>query len=103
MPSRALEISRLAERDLEQLLDYIAGRAGARTALEYVDRLEAAVGRLVNFPDRGRPRPDIGQDIRTYAFERQVLVIYHAGERRVRILRVLAGGRRIPGEIDDEF
>jgi toxin ParE1/3/4 len=85
----------VAETDLEELYDYIAGRSGAATAGGYIGRVEAACRRLTVFPPRGRARDDVLPGLRTLGFERRAVIVFQVLEADVRIVRVLYGGRDV--------
>lgn len=88
-----LAFHRLAQSDLLSLYDYIAERGSTERAGSYLGRIEAACRSLTDFPNKGMPRDDLVIGLRTWAFERRVLIVYRLNETRVEILRVLYGGR----------
>ncbi len=88
-----LSFHRLAKADLLGLYDYVARHGGTERAGSYLGRIEAACRSLTDFPEKGTPRDDITPGLRTWAFERRILIVYRSDEMRVEILRVLYGGR----------
>jgi len=88
-----------AEDDLNHLFDFIADQAGAVRAQSYVGRIEAACGKLTTFPNRGVPRDDLMQGLRTMSFERRALIAYRTEGDTVFILRVFAAGRDYEQEL----
>ena len=83
----------MAEADLLDLYDYIAGEAGTFVAGNYIDRIEAACLSLEAFPQRGRRRDDIKPGLRTVGFERRATIVFRILKSEVVIVRVFHGGR----------
>lgn len=81
--------------DLQAIFDWISEQAGIDVAEDYVARIEAACGRLDEFPFRGTQRDDLLRGLRTIAFERRTTIAYTVMGRTVTIQRVLYGGRDI--------
>jgi plasmid stabilization system protein ParE len=67
-------------------------------AQSYVDRLDALFDLLADFPGIGAPRPELGAMIRSSGLWPYV-VLYHADDDTVHILRVVHGRRNITAEI----
>lgn len=80
--------------DLEAIHDWIARHGSERTADRYEQRITAFIEQLRNFPERGTQRDDLQPGLRTIGFERRVSVAYSMAGDRVRIVRVLYGGRQ---------
>lgn len=93
MKRRWVEISTDAKADLNALYDWIAGVAGGRTALAYVERIEAYCQGFDLASERGHLREDIRPGLRIVGFERRVTIAFTVEDKRVVILRVLYGGR----------
>jgi toxin ParE1/3/4 len=85
-----------ARHDLLELGDWIAERAGAGTALNYITRLEAYCLGLEVSPLRGRIRDDIRSGLRIIGFERRVTIAFTVTETEVTILGLYYGGRNWP-------
>lgn len=81
----------LAFDDLDRLDNFIALDSAER-ALAFVRRIREFCGSLANFPERGRRREDLGEDVRTLSFERRVVIAYRIEARTIRILRVFYAG-----------
>lgn len=85
-----------AERDLEQIYDYIFGQGDHAEADHILDKIEQAFGRLARHPNRGSyPKELLDLGIREY---RQILLdpyrlIYRVFDDRV-IVYLIADGRR---------
>lgn len=89
-----------ARRDVDEALAYYLGEGAAQAALEFIDALEDAYGRIARHPDAGSPR---------YAHELNIpglrcaaltrfphLVFYIERQDHVDVWRVLHGRRDIP-------
>ena len=85
-----------AERDLEQIDDYLARHAGAAVAAEMLDRLERRCAELAEFPDRGNVPPELlALGIHDYRelHERPYRIIYRVIANEV-VIYVVADARR---------
>ena len=51
-----LIVSREAETDLDEVLDYLEQEAGARTALSYAEQFRKSIQFVAEFPGGGAPR-----------------------------------------------
>jgi toxin ParE1/3/4 len=85
-----------ARHDLLELGDWIAERAGAGTALNYIARLEAYCLGFEVSAERGRRRDDIRPGLRITGFERRVTIAFAVTETEVTILGLYYGGRNWP-------
>jgi len=85
-----------AERDLEQIYDYIVGQGDQSGADHILDKIEQTIGRLARHPNRGSyPKELLDIGIREY---RQILfdpyrLIYRVIDDRV-IVYLIVDGRR---------
>lgn len=84
-------LSRLAERDLEEIADYIA-RDDPRRALSFIDELRRQCARIADTPKAFSARPGLGAGVRSSPYGRYV-IFFRASKDRVLILRVLHGVR----------
>ena len=85
-----------AERDLDELYDYIAGHDTPGNAAHVLDRIEEALERLSTFPERGAyPKELLALGIRDYrqTFFKPYRMIYRVLEQRVYVY-LIADGRR---------
>jgi toxin ParE1/3/4 len=98
--TRTVTFRPLAEADLFELYDFIAGRESPARAFNYVERIEAACLQLGNFPERGQNRPDLYPGLRIVGFENRISIAFLVEETSVRIVRVLYGGRLFPDDCD---
>ena len=91
-----LRWGRRALADQQEIIDFYA-EIDARLALEMIDRLEAAVDKLLDLPEMGRP----GRVSATREWpikKSPFVVVYVAGSNEVRMLRVLHGAMKWPGD-----
>jgi toxin ParE1/3/4 len=91
--TRKVLFSETAAEDLDSIYDWVEGRTGPNVAWNYTDRLQHFCSRLGNFAERGRARPELGENLRSTVFERRAIVVYRVHEDKVRIVRVLHHGR----------
>ena len=82
-----------AQSDYDQLFEWIADRAGIRTASRYGARLRSYCESFAVFPERGLCRDDIAPGLRLIGFERRVMIAFIVQSGEVQILRLLYGGR----------
>ena len=87
-----------AQADLLAIYLYIADHAGPSVAADYVTRMRVFCARLDQMPLRGRLRADLGEGIRTLAFEGRATVVYRVDDLGVRIIRILSAGRDYSSE-----
>jgi plasmid stabilization system protein ParE len=59
-----LIVSNAARRDSRAILGYLQEQAGAKVALQYAVRFDAAIDRIAEFPLIGSPRPQYGPNVR---------------------------------------
>jgi toxin ParE1/3/4 len=81
-------VSRLAERDLDDIWDYTAERWSTDQAEDYVGRMRTAVEILAADPARGRPCDDIRQGYRKYRVGSH-MIFYRIRGGRIVIVRIL--------------
>jgi toxin ParE1/3/4 len=84
-----------AEKDLNELFDYIADRDGRERAFHYIERIEDVCTSLRTMPERGTAREDLRPGLRLMGFERRAVIAFQVGSGLVAILRILYGGRSI--------
>jgi len=85
-----------AERDLEEIHDYIAHADSAASADHVLEQLQKLCSDLASFPLRGSHPPALAaigiRDFRQVAFK-AYLVVYRVVDRTV-FIHLVAGGRR---------
>ena len=87
----------LAERDLQEIVSYIAAD-DPRAALGMHDRINESVQHLSRFPRGGRPGRVAGTRERVIP-QTPFIVAYRVSEDAVTVLRVLHGARRWPDHL----
>lgn len=88
-----IRLGAFAITDLIALKQWVAREAGQRVAKAYLDRVEAKIAALADFPDRGTPRGNLGPRVRTLAFERRLIIAYHVEALTATVLRVVSTAR----------
>lgn len=89
-----------AERDVEEIVDYLAREAGLETALKFIDAYGAACARIGLYPGAGSPR--IGWELDLPGLRSWPIrgfghvVFYCEAPAFVDIWRVLHGARDLP-------
>ncbi|MDM9626710.1 type II toxin-antitoxin system RelE/ParE family toxin [Rhizobium sp. S152] len=95
MPVTKVVYRAKAERDLDEIYDFIADDNPVH-AVDFVRRLRAFCRSLTEFPERGAARNDFDPGVRILVFEKRVTVAYKADGKRVQILRFFYAGRNTP-------
>jgi toxin ParE1/3/4 len=88
MPYR---LSRLAERDLDEIWSYVAEDASLETADRLIDAIIERFELLSEQPRMGRLRPEFGSGVRSFTVKNHVIYYRHDGE--ILIARILHGRR----------
>jgi toxin ParE1/3/4 len=89
-----------AEQDIAELLTALAPKAGAATALRFVERIVDYCLSFETFPERGTRRDDIALGLRTVGWRRRATIAFEVTSSEVVILRILYAGRTL--ELPDE-
>ncbi len=92
---REIVFHRLARADLFDIYDYIERQSDPVRAGNYLGRIEEACNGLKIFPEKGTPRDDMADGVRTWAIERRVLIVYRLPQVQVEILRILYAGHDV--------
>jgi toxin ParE1/3/4 len=93
------ELSPIAEKDLEEISDYIAS-GNPKRALSFVEEIRKKCEQITLFPKSFQLRPEISAKIRIVAFGRYVICYTDSGDK-IRIERILPGERDIIGLFDN--
>lgn len=88
----AVEFAPNAERNLEQIEDYITDNAEATTAEAVVDQIINRCNDLGEMPRSGKARDDIQPGVRSVTSGKYV-IYYRIHKEKVEILRVWHGSR----------
>jgi plasmid stabilization system protein ParE len=93
-----------AERQLNQLYDYIAANAGALRADHYVSGIVNRCLSLATFPERGTKRDDIRPNLRIMGHHRSATIAFAIDYARqvVIVLGVFYGGQNFEAILGDE-
>ena len=89
----AVKLTEFAISDLIELRNWIAEQADETIATAYLERIQARIRTLSHFPDRGQDRSEIRPGVRSLAFERNKIILYHIKGDTVWIQRVVSGKR----------
>ena len=92
-----IEISEVAEFDLEDIFDYTDESHGDDQAFEYVSSFDDLFEKLITHPKMGRTRPEIREGLRSIVKGYHV-VFYRIMRDRIRIVRILHGSRDLPNQ-----
>ncbi len=91
-----LVITRSARADISDTIDYLEHEAGGITAGRYAREIQAAINRLVNFPESGAPRSALGELKRMVVIYPYLMMYdYEPKSDVLTILRVLHGKSEI--------
>lgn len=92
MKQRTVVFAPEARDDILAIYDWISARAGPRTALSYIERLETTCLGFSSASERGHRRDDIREGLRITGFEPPVTIAFTVNETQVIILRLFYGG-----------
>lgn len=97
-PERVLVINELAQDDYLEILKQSVRSWGREQAAQYKEALDAAMERLLAFPDMGRATPELFDDgYRMLA--RRHIIYYTFTDRVVTIHRILHERRHVTGQM----
>lgn len=88
-----VQLHEAAIDDITSIFDYLTERVGHERAAEYILHIENFCRSLETFPERGRRRPDLGDDVRAIVFESRAVIAYRLEDDGVLVLRVIHGGQ----------
>jgi toxin ParE1/3/4 len=92
-----------AERDLEEIGDYIAEDNPAR-AVSFIQEIRDQCNKIGNAPLAYAARPELGEDIRSCPHGRHYVIFFlvDVTDRSVLIVRILHGARDLPSLFGDQ-
>jgi toxin ParE1/3/4 len=98
-----LSFTNQARTDLVAIARYIARASDHRdVGLKFSRELREHCEKLASLPAMvGRPRPDLGRDLRSFPFRNHLIVLRYEGDAIV-IARILHGRRAIAALFSDE-
>ena len=102
MTSRRVIYSPEAETQLDALHSYIAAAASPDVATNYVGRIAEKCNSLADFANRGSPRDDFRDGLRTIPFRRRVTIIYAVEETEVVIIGIFYAGQDFEALLREE-
>ena len=85
----------MARAELQQIFEYIADKAGTRTALKHVRGIWEYCISLAKFPRRGIEHPEIMPGLRILGYRRSASIAFVIRGERVTILGIFSAGREI--------
>jgi plasmid stabilization system protein ParE len=95
-----LVVTRDAEKDLSTILTFLKEQANAIVAEEFGRDLRRTLLRLLQFPDSGALRPELGPNVRIAIVYPYLLPYEHvARQAELTLLRILHGKSNITAEI----
>lgn len=97
---KCITFSRLAERDLEDIADYIA-QDNPRRALSFVIELRSQCSKIAEAPQAYRARPELGEGIRSCAYGSYV-IFFQENPSGLAIVRILHGAMDIEARFVDK-
>ena len=89
-------LSEDAERDLEELVDFVAADS-VEAARKVLADLFAAMQQLADMPRMGHVRPEIAEDDVRFWVVHSYLIAYRAEVEPIQALRVVSGYRDLAG------
>lgn len=92
----------LAERQIDNLHNYISAHASEKRADSYVERIITFCQGLATFPLRGTKRDDLLPDLRTIGFERRMVIAFIVAADTVLIEGIFYGGQDFETAFTDE-
>ena len=93
-------ISPLAEQDMGAIGDYIA-QDNPHRAITFIAELRSQCAKIVSSPKACRNRPELGENIRSYAFGNYV-IFFQNNLSELCIVRVLHGAMDINARFSEE-
>lgn len=93
MKGRTVAFAPEARDDLVKLGDWIAERAGAQVALNYIERVMTYCASFETSGERGQRRDDLRPGLRVVGFERRIAIAFTVSSTEVTILRFYYGGQ----------
>jgi len=87
-----LRVSRRALRDLDEIFDYWAGRAGLQVADRLIEAIEEQFALLCEMPRIGRQCEEVGPGVRSFPAGKY-LIYYRPSRGAMHILHVFHGAR----------
>jgi toxin ParE1/3/4 len=91
---KKIRFSELSRADLQQIYRYIANDSPARGQKLMVEITQCCEQSIAEYPEMGRVRSEIYQDLRSLVFKRYV-IFYRELDEAIEIVRILHGSRDV--------
>jgi toxin ParE1/3/4 len=91
--SARYRLAPLARADLDDIWLYVAQHASPQTADRLIDAITQPFAFLARYPNAGRPRDDLGLDVRSFPVRNYIIYYRSTADEGVLIARVLHGSR----------
>jgi antitoxin ParD1/3/4/toxin ParE1/3/4 len=89
-------VSEPAERDLEQIQDYLVQEAGRAVARRVTREIRRVVRFLAAHPSAGHLRPDLSNLPLRFWTVYSYVIVYDGTSKPIQVVRILHGARDIP-------
>lgn len=93
-PDYNLVLAPKAQQDLKSIYQYSLVNWGERQAQQYVDGIKACLKDLMDFPQKGRVRDELGPLIRSLNCDKHI-VYYREMAEQLQVIRILHGRQDI--------
>ncbi len=88
-------LSNEADIDLDEIFDYTQKEPGFEQAVKYLTNLEETFHKLCDYPNLGRVRSELRDDLHSIVIGRHV-VFYSVLKKHILIVRILHQSRYLP-------
>lgn len=95
MKLESYEITRQADKDIEEIFRYTLKEYGKKQAVKYLSALKSLFIKLCKTPEIGRLRDELREGLRSITND-QHIIFYSINENKILIVRVLHGNRDLP-------
>ena len=86
-----------AKADLRGIAEYIGiEQQSPKAAEKFLHEIQERFVAYAHQPDMGDPQPELGEDLRSFAFKRNYVVIYRPLDNGIEVIRVIHGARDYP-------
>lgn len=101
MKRRIVTFAPEARDDLIKLGDWIAERAGAEVALNYIECVMTYCAGFETSGERGQRRDDLRPGLRVVGFERRIAIAFTVSVTEITVLRFYYGGQNWGASVPD--
>lgn len=96
----SFRFSEPAQRDFDEILDYVALRDGLDRASVLEDEILSAVGLLARMPGMGHWREDLPPSLRAWAVHKW-LVLYRPQAAPLEVVRIVGGWQDVSSRVEE--